>query len=600
MKYFISLVYVLVFCVIFTFPQNAKRAKNQNSTLTKVQNIKGSVYYYVAGSKKLLALTDEIVSDARFEVVDGIVEILVIGQLITATAGADFSIVHRPDYLKVTSNQGVPMEINLTSGHNLVLTSKAQITLYRAEGSLKISVITGRALMSDLRGTQETKILNAADTVVVTDIGLVKAQSKIDKQQKTAKSDFFKRFTKEEFEFFSLHDTNLKDLVSGSDVFFDNYLLGKRSYLKYFLFLGGLYDSNVYLTDTGKRNDYINRNAVGFKIKQSFENSYIYGGYRLDLLKYSKVKSLEATYHDAEVGFKIKFPGNFIVASKENYLATTRQESSEITFRTKRTQNDFKSFIEIPVKGRLGFRADLKHSNYNYSSATFSGLEKTIFASGGGFTYWFLPETLLYLYYQYNNLNYKNSTTHDCKYHIAGVSVERQLSPEVVGKVGAGFEFRDYDTDFILPPAKAENKPTTFVFDVQIVWKPYADSRVIFIGERKNVQTNVDGTFLNPGLPVELSRYYESTFLDLSWLHKIGKFDFGMGFGWEFADYPEINNSISKKRKDRHAVFRAQILCYINRWLIADATYNFASRSSNIMAMEYDAHEGGFGIKLIF
>jgi hypothetical protein len=601
MKCISVIISLLVFFALSGYPQVGRKNRNRNIVATKVQNVKGTVYYYALGTKKLLTVSEQIASDARFEVVDGVVEVLINAQLITATAGADFGVTHKPGYLKVTSNQGVPIEISMTSGHNLVLTSKAEVTILQSEGKLKISVNKRRALMSDLRGGQETRILNTSDSLLVTDLGIAHIQSRIEKKEKTAISELFKRFTKEEYELFSFHDTDLKDFVFAEDAFLNNRLVGKRNYLKYFLFLGGSYDSNIYLTSTGKRNAYISRDAVGFKFKQSFENSYVYGGYRVDLLKYSKDKSLnDAVYHDASGGFKIKFPGNFTVALKENYLATTEQENSEITFRTKRTQNDLKSFVEFPIKGKLGLRSYIKHLNHNYSSAALSGLDRTIFSAGSGFTYWFLPETLLYIHYQYDNLDYKNLTTHDCKYHTVGLSLERQLSPEVVGKVGAGFEFRNYDNDFVIAPFKAENKPTTLVFDAQVVWKPHASSRVIFIGERKNVETNTDGVFLNPASPVELSRYYESTLLDLSWLHKKGKFDFNLGFGWEFADYPQRNIAVSKKRQDRYSRFRAQVSWSVSRWFSVDAGYGFENRSSNIVANDYDAHEGSLGVKLVF
>lgn len=594
LKYLAAVITISIFFVLQGRPQVSRTMALENLKITKISNVEGSVYQYISGDKKLISKGDKVVSGARFEVVDGIVEMLINGQMLTATAGADFTVTHKADFFDIRSNQGVPIEIRTTSGHNLVLTSRAEVEITRFENRIGISVKLGRTLMSDLRGGQDTKILNAPDIVSVTDLGLIQTETRIKKAQKSQMSEFFKRFTKEEYELFSLYDTDLKDFVFAHDAFLNNLLIGKKNYLKYFLTSAGLYDSNIYLVNTAERFAYINKTSVGLKFRQSFERSYIYGGYTLGLITYSRDHSPNnAVHHNGNIGFKIKFPGNITIAFGENYLATTKQETSEITFRTKRTKNDIGFFTEIPIKGKLGFRTGFGYINHNYLSSVFNGLDRSHMTAEAGFTYWFLPETLMYANYKYGNLDYKNSNTHDGKYHTVGLSIERQLSPEVVGKIGAGYEFIDYDSSFMLAGGQADNKPATFVFNGQIVWKPYSNSRVIIIGERKNIETNVNAL-------TELSRYYISTLLDLSWMHKINKFDFCLGFGWEFADYPQIETSVSGRRSDQYSRFRAEILWYLNEWITAGINYNFTGRSSNMLVNEYDNHTGGVDFKLVF
>ena len=581
----------LLFSIFFILNAVAQTPA-QSAIPTKVRDMEGAVNQYVAGEKSLLTKESRIVSGTRLEVVNGRVEILVDTYLITATAGADFTVDYKPNFLKINSSQ-VPIELQTSSGHNLVLASRADVEIAKFNKQLVISAKKGRILISDLKGSQETKILNSPNVLTVADLGLVQVAT-ARKSRKAKAADFFKRFTKEEFNIFTQYDTDLKDFVFGDNAYLNNTLVGKKSYFKYFLDTKGVYDSNIYLTANAETFAYINQTAVGFKFKQGFQNSYVYGGYKFDLLTYSEQQSANnAVYHDVHGGFKIKFPSELTVALKENYIATTSQETSEMTVRAKRTKNDLNFFTEFPLSGKLGLRANLRHINHNYLPSSLNSMDRSHLYASGGFTYLFFPETSVFVNYKYDGTDFKSVNTHDAKSHNASISIEKKLSPEIIGKIGAGFEFRKYENNFVLAPNTSGNKYDTFTFDAQVVWKPQSQSRVILIAERKNIETGLD-------IVNELSRFYTSTLIDLSWFHTMDKFDFNLGFGWEIAQYPEINNDAAKRRDDRYSTFRAEISWHLKTWLTAGVNYGFKNRSSNLVTTEYDGHIGGISLKSAF
>lgn len=154
-----------------SIPANVQAATATKLKL-KVKKVTG-VVHVKRGGKIIMTLKpgdilpDNLDADVSFSVIDGTVKIEIAGQQVTGTAGSNFEVTAKDDQIIVRSGEGVPVEIQTTSGHAVVLTENTTVELTQTDNQLAIEVVSGRALMSDLAGG-ETKILNAGDETKAT------------------------------------------------------------------------------------------------------------------------------------------------------------------------------------------------------------------------------------------------------------------------------------------------------------------------------------------------------------------------------------------------------------------------------------------------
>lgn len=104
-------------------------------------------------------------SGITFKVLTGTVEIKAGDQIVTGSAGSEFSVAKAGGRTTISSGSGTPVEVKDTAGNTYVLTEKSAVSFSPVEQGVKVEVSQGRVLQSNISG--ETSIIGSGESMVV-------------------------------------------------------------------------------------------------------------------------------------------------------------------------------------------------------------------------------------------------------------------------------------------------------------------------------------------------------------------------------------------------------------------------------------------------
>ena len=353
-----------------------------------------------------------------------------------------------------------------------------------------------------------------------------------------------------------------------------------------FTFMGSeaiSYDDNIYLTNTGKKDSFIDTVKAGVSYEGQIPNSSLkldasaIGGYNMYTEDFEK-----NSYADALAAVEVS---NQNIKVGDRFLFTSDPANSELTQRAKRLNNNaYASYITSKDKM---FSIGVKVSDVfdRYFKARWAGLNRNRINAGVGAYYNISSKTSLLLEYTYTDIQYHSNFNNNSQGGTVALGVEGQIAPKVKGEAKATYNYRDYDHSL----AGYDNYADLFGYSVALSWKPTTQNEIRLSGDRTFEET----LYTN-------NRYFVSTGVNLVASQKImKKFTASLALGYANLAYQKAVDN--KKRKDDVYTVRPQVDYQFKDWLSAGVWYQFRKRASNVSDdLEYDSNKVGAFVKAIF
>ena len=343
------------------------------------------------------------------------------------------------------------------------------------------------------------------------------------------------------------------------------------------------YDDNIYLTDTNKKDSFINTTKLGVSYDGKIPNSSLKGSFKgIGGYHFFTEDNDKNAYADALASAEV-YNDNFTVGDR--FLFTSDPANSELTQRAKRLNNN--AYVSYITSKEKMFSVGVKVADIfdRYFKSKYQNLNRNRVNLGVGAYYNISRKTSLFTEYTYTFIDYQKNNNNNSKGGAVALGIEGQIAPKVKGTAKATYNYRDYDHSL----AGYDNYADLFGYDVSLEWTPTTQNEIRLSGQREFEET----TYTN-------NRYFISTGINLYVSQKImDKFTFGLNLGYDNLAYQKAVAGV--KRSDDVYTVRPQVDYQFKEWLNAGIWYQFRKRASNAGSFnEYDSNKVGAFVKVIF
>ncbi|MBI5630435.1 MAG: outer membrane beta-barrel protein [Elusimicrobia bacterium] len=390
-----------------------------------------------------------------------------------------------------------------------------------------------------------------------------------------------------------------------------NMKLGQMGLHPYYR-LSEMYDSNIFLQPRSKvagqnangnaagpvLGSWITANNLGVKADLPISDMHkIDMGYDFVWKAYSKDPHTNNTVNQmADLGYAYSGPMGLSGKLKENYLNTVDQATNELTGRLRRWQNTLGASMEYgPEGGNLFAGVDLGQVNHKYVAndpAVRGALNRYEQSFGLKTGYRLQPKTRAYLSYGRQIIHYsvpQASPKHN-KSHLFGVGLEGEITPQLMGQIETGMQYRKYDN----PPTGASRTTTrNWTVGTRLKYKP-TDMTRVDVALTRSLQ---ESTFAN-------SQYYVATGANVGVSHQLPyKLTAGVNAGVEIDKYSESTTlgGLTASRRDDVYQVGTSLDYDIQEWLKTGISYLYRARFSRFTEQfNYKDHQTAASVSLLF
>ena len=354
-----------------------------------------------------------------------------------------------------------------------------------------------------------------------------------------------------------------------------------------------LFDSNIYLSNTPRTNDVINKSGAGvdFGLSTNSGRDTVKLGYDATAIQYDRhPKANDAVHQTASLDLGCTTPSDWTFKAGDTALDTTDPAASEIVTRARRFQNNANLSVERKSE-KLSFGIDASDTLHDYSNDTLSlQLDRSEYRAGAHVGYPIGAKTTAVLRYQYTGIAYRNGNTNfkDSTGNDVTLGVDGQIAPKIKGNVDVGVTQRAYSRNV----TGLKNGFSTLGYGAGLTWMP---------GERTTVGLNGSRGF---GESIfSTNRFYTTTVVGLGLGQKIGdKWSVSLATNYERDDYPEstTSGSFTGHRRDDNFQYRVGVGYDVTESIKLEAYDLYRSRSTNFSGFDYVDTQAGANLKILF
>lgn len=354
------------------------------------------------------------------------------------------------------------------------------------------------------------------------------------------------------------------------------------------------HDDNIYLSDSGKIDSWINNTSVGIGLGAKIKDRHSLDlGYRADILSYSeRPKTNNATHQLANLGLTFNSPKGCVLKLTDSFMDTTDPAASNLIDRERRIQNDAALAYSRKPESGLGYGFDVAHTLHDYeSSALSASLDRQEYKAGLGVSYPLGGKTRAALGYRYSSIVYEDGDTNlkDNTGHEATLGVDGQISSKVTGQVTAGYTTRSYKDEV----AGLRNSFATGSYGLKLDWA-FAERTSLAIGGKRGYGESTFGT----------NRFYTMTSADLAFVQQVlDKVTLTALGTYERDKYPEPTTVGAKTDQREDDIYQAgfNVDYALQQHLKFGLSFLHRARNSNFAgSFDYQDNIAGASVKLSF
>ncbi len=223
--------------------------------------------------------------------------------------------------------------------------------------------------------------------------------------------------------------------------------IGDAARLKAIISQEGQYESNVFLTPSDEKHDYISITSPKFLLDVPIgqdERHLFQLKYGADISAFSHYKSQNYVNQDALARLDLTLPFGYM-HFLNNFEDTVERAATEFTDRRRRTENLSQAILGIE-QNKLSYEAGYSHFFRDYRDSQFDTLNYTEDFISGTAYYQLFPKTKTLVEYDHGIIQYPDDSTRDGDYDQIRGGFKYDLTGKTSGLVKLGYQDRSYDT----------------------------------------------------------------------------------------------------------------------------------------------------------
>lgn len=334
------------------------------------------------------------------------------------------------------------------------------------------------------------------------------------------------------------------------------------------------YDSNVFLSSSDEKGDWISTFSPGAKLEWPFGSDNVFRAfYMADFNVYAEHDKQNSIDHTASAALEFNVNG-VKMEFGDLFRKVYDRPDSETTERINRIINTASANISAEY-GDLGYEAGYQNIVTYYLNDMYSHEDKDEnFVNLIG-TYRISADTKMLLEFDYGNINYTKTTNSDANLFQGLIGVRGKLTDSCSAEIKAGWQYRDYVRE-------SDNNFNSIVTTASVREKFTQNDILELTWLRGPFESLYDGV-----------NYYVANRIDATYTHKFTKkfsANAGGSFLWSWYPMETTEDGATKKREDGTWSVGGGVAYDIYKWLGWKAGYEFRQRHSNFGNFDFDDH----------
>ncbi len=367
--------------------------------------------------------------------------------------------------------------------------------------------------------------------------------------------------------------------------------VGKLTLTPY-LAVDGLYRSNIFLTPSDKKSDFIMVLTPGVRLEVPIAGRHFlsvgYLGSGFIFTRYS-----EQSHYDQNVNLdmNLNLKGGANLRFGNTFRAATEEINSEFAERRSYWRTTPYLTVSKPFADRWKIQGAYQFDTLNFAKAENRINDYTQHSAAATLFYRFLPKTAALVEYIFTYREYPSYPVDNNHCHSALLGLTWDPTAKLSGTAKFGASFKQYDTY----RTGRNNAPENWIMSLQLLYRLSRDTNLTLTAQR-SFQEDVD--FDNSG--------YRNTGIWVSLNHNWHYFRV-----FSYATFFYLNNYYLSPAADPGTgeVFRRQddivgvnlgLARPVGRWLRIRLDYFYSNRSSNFAGYSYNDHRVLFGVSTSF
>lgn len=351
----------------------------------------------------------------------------------------------------------------------------------------------------------------------------------------------------------------------------------------------GNYDSNIFLTDTDRKGDFITVLSPSMMAQAGNSDHMYFLTYNADVLLYALYPHQSRVNQNLEGRAEVFRNGRVKITLLDRLQPTSYAASSETNDFVKRLQNDLEVTADWRISEKTSLTLGYKQTLQNYISSSY---ENFSYLNDGAFakvSWHATPKISLFSRFDIDNFFYYN----DMKQLVSGIhytssydsvnykgvfGVEGYMTEKSSIYFEAGADYKDYH-------AESRKSPLTSVFKGIYRQKlsPKTDLELIVS------RSFVESTYYDQGYYTSMNYYASMNF------RPVKNLDLGVQAFYLNSEYPgDVNfvgaaslNPPLKRRVDNEYGFGVSAAYHVGKWITPRLMYQYKNRSSNIDTLRF-------------
>ena len=338
-----------------------------------------------------------------------------------------------------------------------------------------------------------------------------------------------------------------------------------------------MFRSNVFLTQSDKKSDYVTTVTPGMGLKYLFGQSSFDLGYKVGFVNFAKYSANNYQNHQANALLHLVAPGGLEFTLGDNFQKSTIERVQLMTHQMPFHDNFLNAVAAYSFADRWKIEAKYNREDLTFEESRDRTVDYTNNLVGASLYYRFLPRMSGLVEYDYAVKDFAYDRLADHKDKLAYLGVAFDPAGKLRGTFKAGYGWKEFDTAV----AGRDNSPHNWIMAGQLVDDFDAKTSLTLDA----VRALADDTQL-------LNASYVNTLATLTLQHLFtGKIGATASISYREREYidnlTEPVTGALKKRTDEIWTGGAAVFYNMQKWLQARLEYQYADAKSNFDKYSY-------------
>jgi hypothetical protein len=346
--------------------------------------------------------------------------------------------------------------------------------------------------------------------------------------------------------------------------------------------------SNLFLTQSDRKSDFITTVTPGLGLKYFFGQNSFDLSYKVGFLNFARYSANNYQDHRANGLLRLVAPGGPEFTLGDSFTRSTIERIQVMTHQMPFHENFFNAAIAYGFADRWKIEAKYNRDDLAFDEFRDRYVEYTNNLVGTSLYYRFLPRMSGLVEYDYVVKDFVSDRLADHKDQLAYLGVAFDPAGKLKGSFKAGYGWKEFDTSV----AGRDNSPRNWIMAGQLVDDFDARTSLTLDAVRALADDTLvaNASYVNTWMTLTLQRLFTA---------KIGA---TAAISYRERDYiddlAEPITGVLKKRTDKIWTLGAAGFYNIRKWLQARIEYQYADANSNFNQYSYNEHR--VILKLVF